>query len=185
MSELYEIFNHIKELLYEKDFEKLDLPELVELILKENKTQKDYDTLKLIYEYIESMEKSLEDLGTVILFMSKFDEKISVLDLEKKVRDIILIIDRFIDGLAAFQRVIEFDESRLKLKQSLAYLKSLRSIIIKKTNEYKLKIRRTEFETKSFLQFIADTIDSFLREAYVIRILKIKQVIQKNIKQND
>ncbi len=181
MSELYEIFTRIKNYLYEKDFEKFDLPELVELIIKENKTQKDYDSLNSIYEYVDKMEKSLEDLGTTVLSMSEIKKCAPITEIEIQVRDIIMTVDQFIDGLAAILRVVEFEESKLKMKQSLAYLKSIRSLVISKTNEYKLKIVKNQMDTDSFMRFLTDTIDTFLREAYVIRILKIKEVIKKNI----
>lgn len=182
MSELYDIFTRIKSLLYEKDFEKFDLPELVDLILKENKTPKDIEKLKLIYEYVEKMETSLEDLGTTVLNMIEIAKNPSVQELEVQVRDIVMTVDQFIDGLAAILRVIDFDESKLKLKQSLAYLKSIRTLIISKTNEYKLKIGKTYLDTETFIRFLIDTIDTFLKEAYVIRILKIKEVITKTLK---
>jgi len=181
MSELYEIFTRIKNYLYEKDFEKFDLPELVELIIKENKTQKDLDALNSIYEYVDKMEKSLEDLGTTVLSMSEIKKGAPITEIEIQVRDIIMTVDQFIDGLAAILRVVEFEESKLKMKQSLAYLKSIRSLVISKTNEYKLKIVKNQMDTDSFMRFLTDTIDTFLREAYVIRILKIKEVIKKNI----
>jgi len=181
MSELYEIFTRIKDYLYKKDFEKLDLPELVELIIKENKTPKDHESLISIYEYVDKMEKSLEDLGTTVLNMSQMKTASSITEIEVQVRDIIMTIDQFIDGLAAILRVVEFKESKFKLKQSLAYLKSIRSLVISKTNDYKLKIIKNQLDTDSFIYFLADTIDTFLREAYVIRILKIKEVIKKNI----
>ncbi len=182
MSELYDIFTRIKSLLYEKDFEKFDLPELVDLILKENKTPEDIEKLKLIYEYVEKMEISLEDLGTTILDMIEIAKKPSVQELEVQVRDIVMTVDQFIDGLAAILRVIDFEESKLKLKQSLAYLKSIRTLIISKTNEYKLKIGKTFLDTETFIRFLVDTIDTFLKEAYIIRILKIKEVITKTLK---
>jgi len=181
VSELYDIFVRIKELLYEKKFEKLDLPELVELILKENKTKKDLETLKSVYEYVVGMEKSLEDLGTIVYEMMSFSSSTSIVEIETKVRGIVLTVDQFIDGLAAVIRVVKFSESKLKLKQSLAYLKSIRGLIINKTNEYKLKIGKTSIDSDTFLRFLTDTIDTFLREAYIIRILKIKDVIQKTI----
>lgn len=181
MSELYDIFIRIKKHLHEKDFEKFDLPELVELILKEDKTQQELEILVSVYEYVSKMEKSLEDLGTIILRISQFKKGIQINEIEIEVRNIILTVDQFIDGLAAFLRIIDFKESKLKLKQSLAYLKSIRSLIIQKTNEYKLKINKTSLDTETFLRFITDTIDTFLREAYVIRILKIKEVIQKTV----
>jgi len=182
LSELYDIFTRIKSLLYEKDFEKFDLPELVDLILKENKTPEDIEKLKLIYEYVEKMEISLEDLGTTILDMIEIAKKPSVQELEVQVRDIVMTVDQFIDGLAAILRVIDFEESKLKLKQSLAYLKSIRTLIISKTNEYKLKIGKTFLDTETFIRFLVDTIDTFLKEAYIIRILKIKEVITKTLK---
>lgn len=182
MSELYDIFTRIKSLLYEKDFEKFDLPELVDLILKENKTPEDIEKLKLIYEYVEKMEISLEDLGTTVLSMIEIAKNPSVQELEVQVRDIVMTVDQFIDGLAAILRVIDFEESKLKLKQSLAYLKSIRTLIISKTNEYKLKIGKTFLDTETFIRFLVDIIDTFLKEAYIIRILKIKEVITKTLK---
>ena len=182
MNELYNIFLRIKKHLHEKDFEKFDMPELVELILEEDKTDEDIQSLINVYEYIVKMEESLEDLGTTVLDISKIDiNNVSVSDIELSVRNIILTVDQFIDGLAALMRTVEFTESKLKLKQSLAYLKSTRGFIISKTNEYKLKIKKSTLDTDTFIRFLTDTIDTFLREAYVIRILKIKEVILKTV----
>jgi len=179
VSELYQIFDRIKELLYEKKFDKFELPELVEIILKEDKTNKEKEVLNNILIYIEQMEESLEDLGYIILDIAEFKKDIKLITIELKVRDIVLELDRFIDGFAAILRSVNFDESKLQLKQSLAYLKSLRNLLINNTNEYKLKIKKTELITETFIKFLTDIIDIFINKAYAIRILKIKEVLIK------
>jgi len=181
-NELHEIFERIKKTLYEKDYNKLDLPELVELILKENKTANDIKNLKLIYEYIIRMERSLENLGTITTKIDELNkDSTTTSDIELQVRNLIEIVDQYIDSSSAILRVVDFKESKLILKQSLAYLKATRYLIISKTNEYKLKINKNTLDKKVFLKFLIDIIDTFVREAYITRILKIKQVLEKTI----
>ena len=180
-NDLKEIFERIKEHLYEKEYSKMDMPELAEIILKDNKTKEDKEKLENIHNYIVLMESSLEDLGTSAFELYQLQSSAKINQIESTVRNIIISTDEFVDSLTALLRVHRFEESRIEIKQSLAYLKAIRQSLIAKTNEFKAKINRSEINFDTFKRIVADIIDTFVREAYKIRVLKIRQVIEKHL----
>lgn len=180
-NDLREIFEKIKGHLYEKEYSKMDMPELVDLILKENKNHEEKEKINSIHNYIMLMESSLEDLGTYAYNLYETDASARISQIESIVRKIIISTDEFVDSLTALLRVHKFEESRIEIKQSLAYLKAIRQSLIAKTNEFKAKINRSEINFDNFKRIIADIIDTFVREAYKIRVLKIRQVIEKHL----
>jgi hypothetical protein len=179
MNELYNIFLNIKKNLNSNSSKKLELIELVNLIIKENKTQRDYEKLSQIQRYTDLIIKSLSNLGTDIMKLSSLDSDIMFVEIEKRIRTIILNIDQFIDGLSAIINTIDFKDNRIEIKQVLAYLKSLRGIIISRTNDYRIKLDKKNHDISIFIIFLAETIDTILSQAYNLRLFKIKNAIGK------
>lgn len=186
MSEIYSAFNRYKNMLYDNKFEKFKLTEIAKLILNKNKTQKEKEILKQIFIYVETMKKSIEDLGTKLSELNiknlDFDGIDTDKRLEEHMKDIVIYIDLFVDALIAMMNAYNYDETKYHLKKSSSYLKAVRNKFIQKSTEFKIKILKNPNEEKNFKILTNDIINIFVQEAYSLRILvlyeKIKEALE-------
>lgn len=183
-----EEFNKIKNILYKKEFEKLPLPELAELILKKIKTKEDKEVIEKLFIFSKAIRQSLLDFGTKILELNTDIEVHSsesfspIKNLEENIKEILFLLDSFIDALAALNKIIEYKESRLELKKAEYYLKSIREKLLEKVKEYRLLlIKKKDFE-EEFKHFLNDLIDIIIRTAYKLRIIKLYDKLKTIVK---
>lgn len=188
MSELIEEFNKIKNQLYKKDLEKLSLTELAELITKKNKTQEEVIIIKKIYLFTNTIKKALIDFGTKIIEINTDVQIIAsenfseIKETEQKIKEILFLLDVFIDALSAIIRVYKYKESRFDLKKIEYYLKALRNKLLVKTNEYRLTLIKNDDIEKEIKLFLNDIIDIVIRFSYKLRILKLHDKLKEIIK---
>ena len=177
--QLNESFNKIKNILYKKDaFEKrYSFEELAELIAKPLKSEEEEKTLKSIAMFIKAMNESIQDLGTQIMRIKdiNFDDR---QEIENAAKEIILIIDEFIDSLIALSRTFDFKENRANLKISEVKLKKLRNAIIHSLNEMRFKINTTDTDKEQVKTLINDIIDNIIDQSVILRIEKLYKVFE-------
>jgi len=178
---IMESFNNIKNKIYKNDsnMSRYDFQELAEVLIKSDWNEEELQSLGLLKGYINGIKNSVEDLGSKIIetTLLDFTNKIRVNDFLK---EIILLIDEFIDSLSAVINIIEFDENRINIKLSLANLKSIRNSLIHKMNEYSRMTNGITFseDQSNFMRIlINDIIDSIIKESFKLRIQKLFEIL--------
>jgi len=180
-----ESFNNMKNRIYKSGnfHDKYNFDELVTILNNENLSKDELEILKLFKKYISNIKDIVEDIGTKICDLQKLDfyNKIRV---EEFIREIILLIDGFIDALNAIGDVIEFEDNRINMITSLARLKSLRQSLIQKMVEYNRITAGINFsnDQSNMIQvLIVDIIDSIIIETFKLRILKLYEILSKKV----
>ena len=182
-------FNRMKNILYKKNERVRTLEDVVLIIQKEHKSEEDKQLLKKIKSFVDSMIDSMNDLGTKSIVMnSSIDEDFfSGLELNQSddvdhhVKDIVIIIDQFIDALSAMIRTLEFKNERFYLKKTEYYIKSYRNNLIKKLHEFKLKSAINNSDNQNFLFFVNDVIDVVIKEGHNLRLKKLSEVLEREL----
>lgn len=178
---MMESFNNIKNRIYKNNtsMSRYDFQELAEILTKSEWNEDELEALGLLKGYVNGIKNSVEDLGSKIIELNSIDfsNKIRLNDFLK---EIILLIDCFIDSLSAVIDVVEFDDNRLNVEMSLARLKSLRNSLIHKMNEYSRMTGGIEFsqDQSTFMKVLVhDIIDSITKESFQLRIQKLSEIL--------
>jgi hypothetical protein len=184
MSEIKDSFNKIKNILYKKNEETRSLIDLVEFIQKPIKTEEDIKLIKRLKSYTDRMIQCINDLGTKSIVLNtkieEFQEGLDIdNDLDIQVKEIILIIDQFVDGLSVLIRTFDFKTEYFQLKRSEYYIKSYRSNLIKKLHEFNLKTQINKEDEKTILILINDIIDVVIKESSKLRLKKMNEVLSR------
>jgi hypothetical protein len=76
-NDIHESFNKMKKSLYNTsyDIKKYEYVDITNLILKEDKTREEIETLKKFYHLIDTIRLVVEDIGTQILRIQRLDFK--------------------------------------------------------------------------------------------------------------
>lgn len=187
MSEIRNSFNNIKNNVYKKDEKVRTLEDLVVLINKKNKTEEDIELIERLKSYTESMIQALNDLGTKSVVLStkidSFQEGLEIdseENIENHIKEIVLIIERFVDSLSALIRSYDFKTEYFQLKKTEQYIKSYRSKLIKKLHEFKLKNIINQEDEKQIYIFVNDVIDVMIKESYKLRLKKLHEVLSRD-----
>jgi len=178
---LMESFNNIKNRIYKNNnfVSRYDFQELAEILTRNDWNNEEIEALKRVKDYVNNIKNCVEDLGSKII-------DISIMDFSNKIRlgdfikEIIVIIDEFIDSLSAIINVIEFEENRINVDMSLARLKSLRNSLIQKINEYTRMTSGVTFsdDNINFMHVLVnDIIDSIIKESFKLRIQKLSEIL--------
>lgn len=178
-------FNNIKNRIYKNDqaVERYDFNEIAEILSQEKWNEEETQSLKIFKRYIFGMKESVEDLGSKVLEAQKIDFK-NKIRVEEFIKEIIIIIDTFIDSLSAITEIIDFEESRINVTMSIARIKSLRLSIIEKTNEYNRMtsgVDLTEDKAEFIRLMVIDIIDSMVKESFKLQISKISSVLDRKL----
>lgn len=178
---IMESFNNIKNRIYKNNtsMSRYDFQELAEILTKSEWNQDELQALGQLKGYVNGIRDSIEDLGSKIIELNDvdFSNKIRLNDFLK---EIILLIDGFIDSLAAVISVVEFDDNRINVEMSLARLKSLRNSLIQKMNEYSKMTNGITFseDQSNFMKVLVnDIIDSIIKESFQLRIQKLSEIL--------
>ena len=172
-------FNSIKNIVYNNKLnEKYSFEEMVDVLIADDFTEEELIKLKELYKCVDDIKIVVEDLGTKLLDINDIDFSKKYI-IESEVKEIILLIDIFIDSLNKITQIIEFKENRINVIKSVARLKSLRANIIKKVINTKVSLQKTN--PKVVKMIILDIIDSLIKESYKLRIIKMHQLITKKI----
>jgi hypothetical protein len=177
--QLNDSFNKIKNILYKRDaFEKrYSFEELANLISTPNKSPVEEETLKSIALFIATMKESIQDLGTQILIVKDidFEERQSI---ENGAREIILIIDNFIDALVALDRTFDFKDNTVNIKISETRLKKSRNAIIHNLNEIKFKMEISETDKEQIRTLVNDIIDGVIDQSIMLRVDRLYEILE-------
>lgn len=180
---MLESFNNIKNRIYKNNnfASRYDFEELAEILTRSNWNEEELKALSNLKKYINGIKDSVEDIGSKIIDVSNLDfsNKIKV---EEFTKEIIVIIDGFVDSLTAVTNVIEFDENRMNVQMSIARLKSLRNSLIQKMNEYSRMtsgVTMNEDQSNFMRVLINDVIDSIIKESFQLRIQKLSEILNK------
>lgn len=177
-------FNKIKNIVYKKNERARTLEDLVAFIQQPNKTEEDIKLIKRLYSYTEKMLQASNDLGTKSMILNtKIDELQEGLelsdqsDIESHIKEIVLIIEKFVDSLSAMIRSFDFKNEYFELKKSEHYVKAYRSNLIKKLHEFKLKNMINKEDEKTLYIFVNDVIDVIINESSKLRLKKLNEVL--------
>lgn len=182
LNNLHESFNRMKKTLYTTtyDIKKYEYVDITNLIIKEDKTEEDWKILKKFYHLIETLKLVVEDIGTQILKIQEinFENKS---DLELFSKDVIELIDKFIDTLAAINENFNFTSDDIDTRMSEYHLKSLRSNFIKRINEFRFKfdVNIEESEINKIKTLINDMLDDIIKETISLRVERLSQILKK------
>lgn len=182
---MLESFNNIKNRIYKNNnfSSRYDFQELAEILTRSDWDEEEMEALQLLKRYVNGIKFSVEDLGSRIIDATTIDFS-NKIRLEEFIRDIVLIIDEFVDSLVAITTVIEFDENRMNIEVSLARLKSLRNSMIQKMNEYSRMtsgITLNEDQTAFMRVLLTDIMDSIIKESFQLRIKKLSEVLNSKL----
>lgn len=181
---MLESFNKIKNRIYKDNnySNRYDFQELAEILSRSEWSIEELIALRALKRYVFKIKESVEDLGSKIIetIQLDFSNKIRA---EEFIRDIIIIIDEFIDSLQAIVNVIEFDENRINVEMSSARLKSLRNSLIKKMNEFNRSSGVTmDLDQTNFMKIlVTDIIDSLIKESFQLRIQRLSEILEDKI----
>lgn len=182
------VFNRLKNLVYDQKFEEFTLNEVAKLLKKEPKSVEDIKKITDIYAYILTIYQATEDLGTKLIELNNSDINFVGSDnykkIESHVKDIVYYLDEFVDALTAFYNSFTFDKTRFEIKNTVSYLKAIRTKFLQKSNEFKLKIIQNKNEEENFKFFINDIITIFIQKAYSLRIVILKEKLEEALKKN-
>lgn len=178
---IMESFNNIKNTIYKNNtvMSKYDFQELVEILTKSEWNQDELEALGLLKGYVNGIKNNTEDLGSKIIELNNIDFS-NKIRLNNFLKEIILLIDGFIDSLSAVINIVEFDDNRINVEMSLARLKSLRNSLIHKMNEYSKMTGGIEFsqDQSNFMKVLVhDIIDSITKESFQLRIQKLSEIL--------
>jgi len=178
---IIESFNNIKNRIYKNNnsMSRYDFQELADILTKSQWNEDELEALGLLKGYVNGIKDSIEDLGSKIIEINNIDfsNKIRLNDFLK---EIIILIDSFIDSLSAVINVVEFDDNRINVEMSLARLKSLRNSLIHKMNEYSKMTNGITFsvDQSNFMKVLVnDIIDSIIKESFQLRIKKLSEIL--------
>ncbi len=182
---IIESFNNIKNRIYKNSivFNRYDFQELAEILTRTDWDFEEIQALKLVRDYVNKIKESVEDLGSKIIDLSSIDMS-NKIRLGEYVKDIVFIIDEYIDSLSAITNVVEFDENRINVEMSLARLRSLRNSVIQKMNEYSRMTNGIILSTENselMRVLISDIIDSLIKESFKLRIQKLSEVLNSKL----
>lgn len=182
LSDLHESFNRMKKTLYTTsyDIKKYEYVDITNLIVKDDKTEEDWKILKKFYHLIETLRLVVEDIGTQILRVQviNFDNKS---ELEIFSKDVIELVDKFIDTLVAINETFNFSSDDIDTRMSEYHLKSLRSNFIKRVNEFRFKfdINIEKTEVNKIKALINDILDDIIKETISLRVDRLSQILKK------
>lgn len=182
LNDLHESFNKMKKTLYTTsyDIKKYEYVDITNLIVKENKTEEEWKTLEKFYHLIETLRLVVEDIGTQILRVQEinFENK---RDLEIFSKDVIELIDKFIDTLVAINENFNFSSDDIDTRMSEYHLKSLRSNFIKRVNEFRFKfdVNIEQSEINKIKTLINDILDDIIKETISLRVDRLSQILKK------
>lgn len=183
MKDLRQSFNKMKKTLYTSsyDVKKYEYKDITNLIMKEDKTQEEEDTLRKFYLLIENIRLVIEDIGTQIVYIQNlnFENKN---DLELFSKDMIELIDKFIDTLVAINENFSFSSDDIDTRMSEYRLKSLRTHFIKKVNEFRFKfgVNIDAIEIEKVKSLIHDILDDIIKETISLRVDKLSSILNKH-----
>ena len=186
MSELLDKFNELKSLIHKEEDKKFSLSDIARLIKKKNKTKEEYKILIETRFYVKTMLLSIEDLGTKILELNydkELEESSKGLSYSKNIqiiiKEILVLIDQYIDALSAMIRVYEYNEEKLQLKDSEHYLKAFRSKLIEEAHQYNSIIieEHKEEQKEEIIHFLNNLIDVMAKTSYSLRLIKLYEAL--------
>jgi len=186
MSEIIDSFNRIKNIIYKKNETTRTLEDLVRFIQKKNKTEDDIQLISQLNLYSKAMVGAVNDLGTESILLNtkivSFQEGLDIEEenIETHIKEIILIVDKFIDSLSAMIRTFDFKSENFQLKKSEHYVKSYRANLIKKLHEFKLKSMINYEDETNLYMFVNDVIDVVIKEGYKLRLKKLNEVLSRD-----
>ena len=177
--QLNDSFNKIKNILYKRDAfgKRYSFEELASIISKQDKSQEEENTLRSMALFVKAMSESIQDLGTQIMRIKTIDFD-NRQDIESTAKDIVIIIDSFIDSLIALSRTFDFKENRVNLKISETKLKKIRNAIIHELNEMRFKIDISDTDKEQVRILINDIIDNIIDQSVILRIEKLNKVFK-------
>ena len=184
MKNLHESFNKMKKTLYTAsyDVKKYEYIDITNLLVKENKTEEDWKILRKFYHFISTIKYIVEDFGTQILKIQEIDFK-NKNDLELFSRDVIELIDRFIDAVVAINENFDFSSDDIDTRMSEYRLKSLRTNFIKRINEFRFKfdVNIEQSEVDKIKYITSDILDDIIKETISLRVDKLIDVLEKQL----
>lgn len=184
MKNIHESFNKMKKTLYTTsyDIKKYEYVDITNLLVKENKAEEDWKTLRKFYHFISTIKHIVEDIGTQILRIQEinFENKH---ELELFSKDIIELIDRFIDTLVAINESFNFSSDDIDTRMSEYRLKSLRANFIKKVNEFRFKfdINIEQSEINKIKYITNDILDDIIKETLSLRVDRLTELLEKQL----
>lgn len=187
LEKLNQSFHKMKNTLYTTtyDVKKYKYTDIATLVAKKEKNEDDLIFLKKLYHYFESMKNVVEDLGTEIIKLKEVDFE-NKNEVEVYSREIIELIDKFIDTLVAINSNFQLSSDDVNTRMSEFHLKSLRSKFIKAVNTFKMKfdVNMDSTERVKIYTFITDIIDDIIKESISLRVVRLYEVLDKQLNQN-
>lgn len=196
LDKMNDSFLKIKDTAYDQKFQKLKLSDLAELIIKKDKSPEEKKYISNIFIYIKNIRESITSLGQKILELNTdidMGENILIQDrdnLELHTKDIIICLDQFIDSISALNRVYNFKESRIELSILEISIKSNRDSILKNVKEYRREKSLSIYDSiseinKNYTSFLNDIIDIVVKDAVKLSIIKLYNVLKKEVDLGD
>lgn len=181
---LVDIFQQIKGSLYKREVPEHELRELRLLIAKRPKSAEERATLSAAFGLISTLRTTCGQLGSRVFKIEIDSIKnksaapviYDVVDL--KIRDLMRVLDTFIDTVSRFFEIIDYKEETFALKKSVAYLKGTREYLIKRTNEYTKQIIKNERDKEGIKLVLNDAIDVFLQESTSLQVLRFYELLE-------
>lgn len=184
IEDLRKSFNKMKKTLYTSsyDVKKYEYQDVTNLLMKEDKTKEEIETLKKFQSLIESIKLIVEDIGTQIVRIQDMDFN-NKGDLEMFSRDMIELIDKFIDTLVAINETFNFSSDDIDTRMSEYRLKSLRTNFIKKINEFRFKfdVNIDPVEIEKVKSLVSDILDDIIKETISLRVDRLSEVLNKKL----
>jgi hypothetical protein len=184
IEDIYKSFNKMKNTLYPTSYEikKYEYVDIANILAKEEKTQEDWEIIEKFHHYISTIKDIIEDIGNQIMAIREinFENKHEV---EVFSKEIIELVDKFIDTLAAINNNFRFSNDDVNTRMSEFHLKSLRSKFIKAVNSYKIKfdVNIEKDEIRKIYTFVNDILDDIIREAVSLRVDRLYDVLEKQM----
>ena len=182
LSEIRNSFNKMKDTLYTNSYniKQYKYSSIAEVIAKEDKIPEDWKFIEDLHFYIRNIKNVIEDIGTRIVEIRDIDFN-NKNELEKFARDLIELIDKFIDTIVAINE--KFSVGDIDTKMSEHHLKSLRTKFVKKVNEFRLKfdVNMEKNELIKFKILISDLIDDIIKESISLRVKRLDEVLEKQL----
>lgn len=184
INDLRKSFNKMKKTLYTSsyDVKKYEYADITNLIMKEDKTEEEVEILKRFQSLVDNIRLVVEDIGTQIVEIQhmSFENKN---DLELFSKDMIELIDKFIDTLVAINENFSFSNDDIDTRMSEYRLKSLRTNFIKKVNEFRFKfdVNIDPVEIEKIKLLISDILDDIIKETISLRVERLSEVLKKQL----
>ena len=183
MHELIEIFTEIKNNLYNRSNQKYSFIKLYKIINKKNKTDKENMYLKKLFICVNKMKQILSNLGTRLFnitideYKTKYSNVILFDNMDGQLKELVVLIDKFIEGLKIFNNFY-IDKDSFKIKKTLYYLIEVRNYLYKNILKYSKLLLKNEIEENKLKRMLNDVIDIFIQKGYKLEVIKLYNVLK-------